>query len=145
MLSNHDTDYSKYTDEQLETSLSQVEIEIKQITNQKKRIVETILVRKNDELESLLKAKDEPYGAVHIGNFDVTFPKKVTWDQKELASLAQQIMSAGEDPAEYIKIEYDVSEKKFSAWPTPIKNQFIPARTIARGNPTIKISTKEKE
>ena len=138
MLSNH-ADYTKFTDTELETSLTQVEVELKSLSNTKKQIVETILVRKSDEIEAALKAKEEPYGSIHIGNFEITVGKKVTWNQTELANLAQQIMSAGEDPKEYIKISYDVSETAFKAWPTPIKSQFIPARTIARGNPTVKV------
>ncbi len=145
MTISNAVDYSKFDDVQLEASLSQVEIEIKQLTNQKKQIVETILVRKSDEIEALLKAKEEPYGSVHIGNFEITVGKKVTYNQAELAALAQQIMDAGENPAEYIKIEYDVSEAKYKSWPSAIKNQFTHARTIARGNPTVKIVTKEKE
>ena len=139
------TDFSSFSDEDLESSLLQVEKELKELSNTKKRLVEVIVTRKHDELEAALKAKEEPYGSIHIGNFEITVDKKVTWNQTELASLVQQIMSAGEDPAEYIKIEYDVSETKFKSWPTPIKSQFIPARTIARGNPTVKIITKEKE
>ena len=144
MLSNH-TDYDKFTDAELEASLSQIEIELKENSNIKKRIVETILTRKSDEIEAALRAKEEPYGSIHIGNFEITVGKKVTWNQHELAQLAQQIMSAGEDPKEYIKLEYGVSETAYKSWPTMIRNQFIPARTIARGNPTVKISTKDKE
>jgi len=143
MLSNHAVDYSTMKDDELENKISSLDQEIKELANQRKRVVETILVRKSDEIEAALKAKEEPYGSIHIGNFEITVGKKVTWDQKELAQLAQQIMAAGEDPAEYIKLEYDVSETKFKSWPTAIKSQFIPARTIARGNPTIKITTKE--
>ena len=142
MLSNH-ADYAKFTDAELEASLTQVEVELKSLSNIKKQIVESILVRKSDEIEAALKAKEEPYGSIHIGNFEITVGKKVTWNQTELANLAQQIMSAGEDPKEYMTLEYGVSETKFKSWPTPIKSQFIPARTIARGNPAVKITTTE--
>lgn len=143
-MNNHDIDYSKFDDEQLEASLSQIEIELKQNSNIKKRLVEVIVTRKHDELEAALKAKNEPYGTVHIGNFEMTFDKKVTYDQEKLEKIAADIKAAGEKVSDYIKIEFDVSEKKFSCWPEPIKTQFIPARTITRGNPTVKIKG-EKE
>ena len=143
-MSNHDIDYSKFDDEQLEISLSQIELELKQNSNIKRRLVEVIVTRKHDELEAALKAKDQPYGVVHIGNFEVNFGKKVSYDQEKLAKIADEIKAAGEKVSDYIKIEYDVSETKFSAWPEPIKAQFIPARTVARGNPTVKVKG-EKE
>jgi hypothetical protein len=143
-MSNHDTDYQKFTDEMLETSLSQVEKELSELSKQKKRIVETFVARKHDELEALLAAKDEPYGTVHVGNFEVAYGKKVSYDQEKLAVIAKEIADAGEKVSDYIKIEYDISESKFKAWPEPIKAQFIPARTVARGNPTVKVKG-EKE
>ena len=143
MLSNH-ADYAKFTDTELEASITQVEVELKSLSTTKKQIVETILVRKSDEIEAALKAKDQPFGVVHVGNFEVNFGKKVSYDQEKLAKIADEIKAAGEKVSDYIKIEYDVSETKFSAWPEPIKAQFIPARTVARGNPTIKIKA-EKE
>ena len=93
MLRNH-TDYSKFTDDELEASLKNVEVEIKEIGNQKKQIVETILNRKRDLIENLLSVKEEPFGTVNVDNFEITVGKKVVWDQKMLAQLAQQIMTA---------------------------------------------------
>ena len=106
--------------------------------------METILVRKSDEIEAALKEKPEPYGSIHIGNFEITVGKKVTWNQNELANLAQQIMSAGEDPKEYMTLEYGVSENSYKSWPSPIRSQFTPARTVARGNPTVKVKSQKE-
>ena len=142
MLSNH-TDYSKFDDATLEECLSQVEIELKNISNQKKQIVETILNRNADMLNDLLSQKEEPYGVVHINNLEITFPKKVTYDETKLAKIAEEIAAAGEKVSDYIEVSYDVKEARYKMWPEPIKAQFIPARTVKQGNPSIKLKEKE--
>ena len=143
MLKNH-ADFSKFTDEELEATLEQVDVELKEFQNTRKQIVETILQRNSTLLENLLRKKTEPYGTVHLGGLVIDFPKKVTYDQPSLKELAQQIMSAGEDPAEYIDIKYDVKEAKFKSWPSAIKNQFIAARTVKRGNASVKFATDKE-
>jgi hypothetical protein len=68
----------------------------------------------------------------------VTVPKRVKWDHHALHKAAQTVAEWGEDVAEYIKIEYDVSEKAYSVWPSKIRNVFAPARTVETGKPTVK-------
>jgi len=141
MLSNH-ADYSKFTDTELETSLTQVEVELKSLSNTKKQIVETILNRNETLIADLLSQKPEPYGSITINNFEITYGKKISYDQKMLATLAKEIEAAGEPVSDYINVEYDVSEAKFKAFPESIRKQFIPARTIKQANPSIKIKER---
>lgn len=61
--------------------------------------------------------------------------KTVKWNQEGLAGLCERIRSAGDNPSEYMKIAYDVSETKFKEWPDTIKNAFSPFRTVVPGKP----------
>ena len=143
-ISNHALDYSSFTDDELEARIGSLDEEIKHLTYQRKRIVETVLNRNADLLNDLLAQKEEPYGVVRINNLEVTFPKKVTYDEVQLARIAEDIKTAGENPSDYIKISYEVSEAKFKAWPEFIKKQFLDARTVKQGNPSVKLKG-EKE
>lgn len=136
-------DYSKFTSDELRVSLIQAEIEIKDAQNIKKRIVDEIINRNLKAIEAALSDKDEPYGSVTIDGFEITAPKKVEWDQVQLASLYKRIQDAGEYASDYITIEYTAAESKFKAWPTPIREQFIPARTVKRGSFAVKVKEEK--
>ena len=127
------------SDQNLANQLQSVEDQIKNLTFQKKRIVSEIIDRNSSLLEAALKAKEEPYGDVRTDFFKVTYPKKVDWDQKQLAALADEIKAAGSYVSDYIKISYEISEASWKAWPREIKEQFEKARTVSRGNPSVKV------
>jgi hypothetical protein len=63
-------------------------------------------------------------------------PKKVEWDQDQLASIVQRIRAAGDDPTEYVETAIKVPERKYGAWPVHIRTAFEPARTVKVGKPT---------
>jgi hypothetical protein len=63
-------------------------------------------------------------------------PKKVDWDQAVLAGLIDRIRAAGDDPSDYVEVSYKVPERKFTAWPAPIRENFVQARTVRTGKPT---------
>lgn len=67
-------------------------------------------------------------------------PKRITWDQYELAALSAVIGNSGSNPAEYINTTYSVDERKFQAWPKAIQDKFKAARTEAPGKPSYKIT-----
>ena len=69
-------------------------------------------------------------GAVRI---TADLPKKVDWDQKQLAAIHARIAASGDNPAEFIETIFHVSESKFNAWNQSLKNAFIPARTVKTG------------
>ncbi len=69
------------------------------------------------------------------GDFVVVadLPKRVRWDQKRLAEVVERIRAAGDDPAEYVSVQYRVSERAYGAWPSSIRAAFEPARTVETG------------
>lgn len=83
-------------------------------------------------------------GVVHFDDGDVRItadlPKKVEWDQKQLANISSRIAASGENPAQYIEISYRVSETKFGAWPESLKSSFVAARTLKTGKPDFRLA-----
>lgn len=62
-------------------------------------------------------------------------PKRIDWDQALLAQIAENIASAGENPAEFIETKLSVSERKYGALPESWRKGFEPARTVRTGKP----------
>ena len=83
-------------------------------------------------------------GVVHFddGRVRITadLPKKVEWDQALLANLEARIAANGDNPREFIDVSYRVSETKFSAWASALREQFIPARTVKVGKPSFRLA-----
>ena len=83
-------------------------------------------------------------GTVRIQDGSVTvvadLPKKIDWDQTQLAALVERIRAEGDDPAEYVDIAIKVPERKFTAWPSHIRSAFEDARTVRVGKPTFRLS-----
>ncbi|HEV7266520.1 MAG TPA: hypothetical protein VGN83_16595 [Falsiroseomonas sp.] len=67
-------------------------------------------------------------------------PKRVEWDQRRLATLAEQIRAGGEDPGEYLEVSFKVSERAYTAWPERIRKAFEPARTVRTGKPVYRLT-----
>lgn len=87
-------------------------------------------------------AEGKPYNSITVEFQGVRIkhdqPKKVKWNEGLLASIVEQIKASNADPSEYVKINYKVEERKYSAWPNQIKEIFAPARTTELG--TAKVS-----
>ena len=83
-------------------------------------------------------------GVVHFDDGQVRItadlPKKVEWDQKQLAQLVARIASAGDNPAEFIETSYRVSETKYQAWQESLRSQFTPARTVKVGKASYRLA-----
>ena len=61
-------------------------------------------------------------------------PKRVKWDQQRLKEIADLIATSwGENPADYVKVKFDVSERAYDSWPPRLKELFTPARTVEAG------------
>ncbi len=61
-------------------------------------------------------------------------PKRVKWDQQRLKEIADLIATSwGENPADYVKVKFDVSERAYASWPQRLKELFTPARTVETG------------
>ena len=67
-------------------------------------------------------------------------PKRVRWNQQRLKELVELIRSGwGEDPADYVKVRYEVSERAYKSWPARLKELFSPARTVETGKPSYEL------
>jgi hypothetical protein len=76
------------------------------------------------------------------GDFTVVadLPKRVDWDQSQLAALVERIRADGENPAQYVDIAIKVPERKYASWPETIRQGFEPARTVRVG--ALKVTLK---
>ena len=48
-----------------------------------------------------------------------------------------------DDPSEYVESTFRVSERKYAAWPTAIREGFEVARTVKPGKPTFRLFVGE--
>jgi hypothetical protein len=71
-------------------------------------------------------------------------PKRIDWDQALLAQIAENIASAGEDPAEFIETKLSVSERKYGALPESWRKGFEPARTVRTSKPKFRLMLNEE-
>lgn len=71
-------------------------------------------------------------------------PKKVSWDQDRLATMAERIRAAGDDPTEYLEIAYRVSERRYGAWPEAMREGFADARNETTGKPVFRLATRDR-
>lgn len=82
-------------------------------------------------------------GTVRFDDGTVTviadLPKRVDWDQAQLAGLVERISTAGDDPTEYVDVSFKVPERKYAAWPESIRQNFEPARTVRTGALKVKL------
>ena len=63
----------------------------------------------------------------------VDTPKRISWDQKQLAEMAKRIAASGDRVEDYLDVEFSVSESRFTNWPTALREQFAAARTVKPG------------
>ena len=86
-------------------------------------------------------------GTVRLADGDFTvvadLPKRVEWDQAQLAQIAANIADSGEDPAEFVETALKVSERKYAALPEAWRKGFEPARTVKVG--TLKVTLEPNE
>lgn len=93
-------------------------------------------------------AQGKTSGTVRIEDEGITviadLPKKVTWDQDQLAVMAARIAASGDDPTEYLEIAYRVSERRFGAWPEAMREGFAAARSETTGKPVFRLETRDR-
>jgi len=103
-----------------------------------------IAQRYADRAQSLRRDAGKDTGTIRFDDGPVTvvadLPKKVDWDQTQLAALAECIRADGDDPTEYVDIGFRVPERKFTAWPGHIRSAFEGARTVRVGKPSFRLT-----
>ncbi len=119
----------------------------KRIKASKARLDGALTIRYATRAEELRKISGKDTGTVRFddGDFNVVAdrPKRVDWDQVQLAAMIARIRDAGNDPAEYVDISFKVSERKYSAWPEAIRQGFAAARTVRPGNLKVALVSQE--
>ena len=102
-----------------------------------------------EKAQGLRRDAGKDTGTVRLVEDGVTvvadLPKRVEWDQAQLAAVVERIRAEGDDPAEYVDVAFKVPERKYAAWPEAIRRSFEPARTVRAGKLTFKLSLMEKE
>lgn len=97
-----------------------------------------------DRIRSARSDGGKDFGVVHVADADLRLSvdqsKRVTWDQKQLATIAARISAAGEDVGEFIDVEYSIPESRFQNWPSTLRSQFEAARTVKPGKPTYRLT-----
>jgi len=103
-----------------------------------------ITMRFGERAQTLRRESGKDTGTVRFEDdgvsVDADLPKRVDWDQSQLAALVERIRADGDDPSQYVDIAFKVPERKYSAWPTHIRTKFEPARTVKTGKPSITLS-----
>ena len=111
------TQLSEASPDLLQKALIAAMTEVTDAKTQLEHIERAIDLRYAQQAKTLRLAQGKDTGVVHFddGNVRVTadLPKKVDWDQKQLAQLVAHIAAAGDNPAEFIETSYRVSETKY--------------------------------
>lgn len=102
-----------------------------------------IALRYGDQAQEARRAEGKDTGTIRLQDGPVTvisdLPKRIDWDQTQLARIAENIASAGEDPSEFIDTTLKMSERKFGALPESWRKGFEPARTVRTGKPKFRL------
>lgn len=134
---------------ELETALSNLEAvtaELDRLKSDKERCEAEIIRLSASEIQNQLADKDYGSGTANIdaGRYalKVVLSKNVKWDQSKLENICAEIAASGEDPKEFVKVKYDVSETAYKSWPSKIRGYFEPARTVELSKPKISFERK---
>ena len=86
---------------------------------------------------------DKDFGVARFVDGGVTvvadLPKKVEWDQRDLADLVEHIKADGKDPRDYVEVSLKVAERNYTSWPKHIRSLFEPSRTVRAGKETFQL------
>ena len=102
-----------------------------------------IALKYRDRAEACRHHAGKDAGTIRFQDGPVTviadLPKRIDWDQDQLAQIAANIAAAGEDPAEFIETTLKVSERKYTALPESWRKGFEPARTVRTSKPKFRL------
>lgn len=122
---------------------------LQQAKRMKDRINDALELKYKDQASVARIREGKDTGTVHFEDEQIQviadLPKRITWDQKQLAVIAKRIQDSGEDPQQYMDIGYKVPERKFTAWPDNIKTAFQAARTMKAGHQSFKLTQGDEQ
>lgn len=91
-----------------------------------------------------LRESGRDFGTAHLsdGALRIKFeqPKKVSWNQPQLGSIAERIVASGDKVEGYLDVKLSVSESRYTNWPPALQQQFAGARTVEPGKPSFTLS-----
>ena len=123
------------------------EATLKQAKAAKSRLDGALVLKYATLAAEARRAAGKDTGTVRFDDGEITvvadLPKRVDWDQAQLATMVERIRAAGDDPAEYVEISFKVAERNYAAWPRAIREGFEPARTVRPGQLTIQLLADE--
>jgi hypothetical protein len=101
------------------------------------------LARRFTDLERAARVDGQKdFGVVHFSegllNISADTPKRVSWDQAQLAAISQRIAASGEQVSDYLDVEFSVPEARFNNWPPGLRSEFEAARTVKPGKTSFK-------
>ncbi len=100
--------------------------------------------RFGEQARAALHESGRDFGTAHISDgplrLKFELPKKVSWDQKRLAEIAERIVAAGDKVEHFIDVKLAVSESRFTNWPPTLQQEFAAARTVEPGKPSFTLS-----
>ena len=127
--------------QELDVSLTELMTWAKQARD---RLNTALEQRYGEQARTGLRDSGRDFGVAHVsdGPLRVTYdlPKRVTWDQKRLAEIAERITASGERIRDYLDVDLSVSESRFNNWPPALKEQFASARTVKPGKPSFRLA-----
>ncbi|MDP2431820.1 MAG: hypothetical protein Q8O33_07295 [Pseudomonadota bacterium] len=127
--------------QELDVSLTELMTWAKQA---RERLNAAMEQRYGEQGRAALRDSGRDFGVAHVsdGPLRVTYdlPKRVTWDQKRLAEIAERIAASGERIQDYLDVDLSVSESRFNNWPPALKEQFASARTVKPGKPSFRLA-----
>jgi hypothetical protein len=131
---------------EIDTHLTEVTAWVKKIQG---RLNVALDQRYGEAARHTLHDAGRDFGTAHLtdGPLRVKFElsKKVSWDQKQLAVLAQRIVAAGDLLEDYIDVKLSVSETRYTHWPAGLREQFAAARTVATSKPSFTLTLDQGE
>ena len=95
--------------------------------------------------------KDNDYGCgtanLETDSYKVkaVITKKVSWDQEKLRQAYEILKTTEENPDEYIRTKFDVSENAYKNWPEKIRKFFEPCRDVKPSPAKYTFEKKESE
>ncbi len=142
---------------ELETqSLAELDILIRRVTSAEetarhyKQLLQAVLNhRYSARAQQLRQEAGKTTGTVRFEDDGFTviadLPKRPEYDQKKLKDAVEALRKWGENPDDYVSVEFKVSEAKYGAWPPAVRKLFEPARTLKTGKPLYKLERIDTE
>lgn len=134
---------------ELYDSLQKIQEEKQQLKQKESELNELINESFKERFNVLREASGKKLGTISFNlegmKVSQNIPKKIEWDQDVIEEIYSDIEKTGENPKDYIKVKYSVSERDFNSFNEEIKDRLKEARIIKDGSVQIKIEEIEND